>query len=179
MSRFALICVSYTAIALSTFANAQICQSTIVSSAPDSRYQVVANTQGAEILDLETRLIWQRCSVGQSWSGTQCQGEAQLLDWSGALKQVAIANAGKTSTQSVLAWRVPNIRELHSLVEDACLDSSINYNIFPNTPPQLYWSSSPSATKPTQAWYLDFSQGFFREAAKSQTYSIRLVRTAP
>lgn len=156
-------------VGLSSSAIAQICQNTIVASAPDTRYQVVAGSQGAEVLDLSTNLIWQRCSVGQQWTGTQCSGQAQALTWADALKQVGQPNS---------VWRVPNIRELHSLIEDACYDSSINPTFFPDTPAQYYWSSSPSTTNQQTAWSVDFNTGVSgTPRPRSSLYFVRLVRS--
>lgn len=67
-------------------ATAQICKTTIPMSAPDARYQLVAGSQGAQVRDLYTQLIWQRCSVGQQWNGSTCTGQVQTLSWVDALK---------------------------------------------------------------------------------------------
>ena len=40
----------------------------------DDRYEILNG--GTEIRDLQTTLIWQRCSVGQTWGGTRCEGSA-------------------------------------------------------------------------------------------------------
>lgn len=166
MYRVVMICC---VLGLANSAIAQVCQSTITASAPDARYQVVAGSQGAEVLDLYTNLIWQRCSIGQQWSGTACTGDAQSLTWVDALKQASPPNA---------VWRVPNIRELNSLIEDACHDSSINYTMFPNTPATVYWSSSPSSTDQQAAWSMDFNTGASgTPQLKSSLSHLRLVRS--
>jgi len=153
---------------VSATATAQVCQNTIVRAAPDARYEVVAGTNGAEVLDLYTNLIWQRCSLGQRWSGTQCEGEAQTYSWVDALKQTAVQNPP--------VWRVPNIRELHSLVEDACHDSSTHPQIFPLTPAQVYWSASPSMANKETAWSVDFNIGTTSTSNKLSQHHVRMVR---
>lgn len=118
----------------------------------DGRYQLLAG--GAEVRDVQTGLVWQRCSVGQSWNGSMCAGEAQKFNF-----DEAQAQAGN-------GWRVPTARELHSLIQcstgfkdtedlkdgkgrvpDTCNDGSnrsmLNITAFPNTPSMLYWTSSP------------------------------------
>mgnify|MGYP000004596332 FL=1 len=151
----------------SSLVHAQICKTTIPRSAPDSRYQVVSGSQGAEVLDTYTRLIWQRCSVGQQWNGSTCTGTAQLLSWMDALK----------TTQNT-AWRVPNIRELQSLIEDACLDSSVNYTWFPNTVSDAYWSSSHNPRNALGAWTVRFNQGLAGGLSfKTTLLPVRLVRS--
>lgn len=160
--------ITLAALSSSMLVHAQICKTTIPRSAPDSRYQVVAGTQGAEVLDTYTRLIWQRCSVGQTWDGTTCRGTAQTMTWTDALK----------TTTTHTGWRVPNIRELQSLIEDACFDSSINYTWFPNTVSDDYWSSSPNPQHPQGIWTVTFNLGLAGSLSfKTDVLPVRLVKT--
>lgn len=48
-----------------------------VVSVIDDRYEIL--NDGTEIRDLQTTLIWQRCSVGQTWGGTRCEGHQKNL----------------------------------------------------------------------------------------------------
>ena len=45
-----------------------------------------------------TGLIWDRCSVGQAWNGTDCTGggsaTASTMTWAGALTAAVTANVG-------------------------------------------------------------------------------------
>ena len=120
--------------------HAQTCNTAIPRLIPDDRYEVVANSNGAEILDKQTRLIWQRCSLGQSWDGSTCTGTATTHKWIDALTKAKALGS---------RYRLPNIKELMSLQEEACSDSSINENIFPAMPKSIdaitpYWSATPS-----------------------------------
>nr|MBP8021904.1 hypothetical protein [Limnohabitans sp.] len=38
---------------------------------PDSRYEAV-DDKGAQVKDLDTGLVWQRCVHGQQWDGKTC-----------------------------------------------------------------------------------------------------------
>src|SRR5450756_1981947 len=125
-------------------AHAVSCSSTNpIASNPDSVYDT-ATVPGTAI-DTRTKLMWQRCSVGQTWNGSTCtgsaRGSAQGDGWAWVLQQ-SVNNkfAGFTD------WRVPNVKELRSLVEE-CRGypvPSINDTIFPNTPLDAFYSSSPS-----------------------------------
>ena len=56
-------------------------------------------------------------------------------------------------------WRMPTIRELHTLVYSAGLDSSIDPTHFPNTPytgGTDFWSGSTYAGLPANAWAVIF-----------------------
>lgn len=93
-----------------------------VLTTPDSRFSVIGN--GSEVLDNRTKLIWQRCSIGQSWNGKTCVGEATKLNWLESFEQVS--KLGEN-------YRLPNIKELNSIVEYNCSDPAINTKLFPNT----------------------------------------------
>jgi len=157
--------------ASSTLALAQTCNPNIPLSKPDNRYTY--NSVGDEVTDTVTGLIWKRCVEGMSYSGGTCtlNGSATTFTWEGALKHAA--------TQS--GWRIPNIKELKSLVETACHDKAINHKAFPTSPNEV-WSSSVTMKdyKENYAWFTDFVNGhtaYYR--LKSKTLSVRLVRDQP
>ena len=131
-----------------------ICSSQIQSNTPNSRYQIFNN--GSEVKDLKTELIWQRCTVGQTWTGSSCEGEATAYTWPQALEIV------KTGDN---IWRLPNVKELYSLVNIACYNPSINEPIFPNTANDGYWSSSPfvSQSIADHAWSVIFGSRFIKD----------------
>lgn len=121
------ILLAYTSTALA------VCSDSVQSNTPNKRYQILNN--GTEVKDLKTGLIWQRCSVGQTWDGTTCQGEANLYTWQQALTVSKQLNNG---------FVIPNIKALSSLLNRACYNPAINEKIFPNTLNNSYWTSSPS-----------------------------------
>lgn len=136
------------------------CNSSIAPTAPSSRYQLLNND--TEVKDLKTNLIWQRCSVGQTWSGSSCAGAASKYTWQNALQ------LGQSMTAD---WRLPNIKELQSLVEKACSRPSINQTIFPNTSSDNYWSSSYNRSY----WSVSFAAGLISSSGGGYNY-VRLVR---
>lgn len=126
---------------------AQTCNPNIQTTRPDSRYQ----DMGAEVKDTVTGLIWQRCSVGQMWNGSTCTGTATTHTWQQAL--TVAKNLGN-------GYRLPNIKELHSLVEVKCFEPAINTKQFPNTPTnKWYWSSSPYLHDSKLVWSAKFDTG--------------------
>ena len=48
---------------------------------PDERYQAVDGSNGAEVKDTQTGLVWQRCMLGQTWEGSACSGNVTPQDW--------------------------------------------------------------------------------------------------
>jgi len=120
-----------------------------------------------------TGLIWQRCSLGQSWDGVNCTGEATVFSWPEAL-----AAAVQHSLAGFSDWRLPNKNELASIVEYRCYQPAINNQQFPNTPSAWYWSSSPGANESGNAWDVSFDGGSVYSRNKYDSSHVRLVRAA-
>ncbi|MGL0931097.1 DUF1566 domain-containing protein [Vibrio vulnificus] len=120
-----------------------------------------------------TGLIWQRCSLGQSWDGTDCTGTATTFTW-----QQALAAATQDALAGFSDWRLPNKKELASIVEYRCYQPAINSQPFPNTPSALYWSSSPITYYSDRAWLVYFLSGEVSYHNKDSHYRVRLVRDA-
>lgn len=87
-----------------------------------SRYSFNAN--GSEVTDSTTGLTWKRCAEGMSWDGSICNGTAAVFSAVSALTHAA-SNTG---------WKVPNLKELASIIDDTRSYPSINLTAFPATP---------------------------------------------
>ncbi|HFB66947.1 MAG TPA: DUF1566 domain-containing protein [Aeromonadales bacterium] len=124
------ISIIYIALSHSVYA---ACNTAIPESTPDSRFTINGDT----VTDNLTGLIWMRCSVGKSWDGSTCTGTATLVNWKTALE---------TAENFVFAgadnWRLPNIKELTSIMEFSCSAPALNENIFPGNTASIYYSSS-------------------------------------
>ncbi len=117
-----------------------------------------------------TGLVWMRCSMGQTWDGTTCTGTAKTYTYADAVA-LTTTFAGNSD------WRLPNIAELHTIVEWETYNPAINTALFPNTPTNnYYWSSSPVAYGSNVAWDIDFSSGYDVWNFKYSNYYVRLVR---
>lgn len=153
-------------LATSSLAHAQTCKTdSILATTPDSRFEIISN--GSEVKDKVTGLIWQRCSVGQAWNGSTCTGTATTHTWQQAL--TVAKNLGN-------GYRLPNIKELKSIVERQCYSPNINSKIFPNTQSNRYWSSSPNANSNSNAWGVNFDNGGDSPRDKNGSYYVRAVR---
>ena len=74
-------------------------------------------------------------------------------------------------------WRLPNIRELRSIVDNTRYDPAIDTTTFPGTKSNDYWSSSTLAQYPHQgAWMVGFDKGHTGGNVKTYPYYVRCVR---
>lgn len=64
--------------------------------------------------DPKTGLMWDRCSVGQSWNGTTCTGTAIQFNWQDAKDYVA-KFTNEQAKGGYTDWRLPTIEELSSI----------------------------------------------------------------
>jgi ketosteroid isomerase-like protein len=149
--------------------------------------EYVDNSDGT-VTHTKTGLIWQRCSVGQTWGKNTCEGDAEEFTWDEAVK-FATNNAG---------WRLPTNAEMINLIH--CSDNNyeksdegeyricatnkftsfpitvsptINSVIFPYTPKEFFWSPTESGKK---AWGVGFYTGLHGTHDKDYKGYIRLVR---
>lgn len=145
-----------------------LCDSRIELSNPVANFQVLSD--GA-VLDRKTGLLWMQCSLGQS--GQDCQGGTALaITWQQALNVVhASTFLGYTD------WRLPNAKELASLVEKACHTPAIHEDLFPATSPAWYWTSTPYVAAGGQAWVIDFAHGYSAAIPKAGSAYVRMVRS--
>lgn len=148
----------------------QVCVSdgSITPSTPDTIYE---DNHDGTVTDASTGLMWMQCSLGQS--GEDCsQSTATTHNW-----QEALAQAINTNYAGHSDWRLPNIRELLSLVEVSCYLPSINITFFPNRlGSRPYWSSSILASDANKAWSVNFGSGNASSNYRDDNRYVRLVR---
>ena len=129
----------------------------------------VFEIRGAEVLDVQSGLIWQRCSVGQTWVAQQgCVGQVRNFSF----EQAQQAAAGR--------WRLPTQYELAKLIDHGRayqdLSPTIDANAFPNMDPAQLWYWTSAADGPYVAWYVSFVDGRFSIDGRNFRYAVRLVR---
>lgn len=175
------ILISMSIVAQSAWSTCASPEPNIQPSRPDTRY---TDNYDGTVTDDATGLTWSKCSIGQTWidnspddgSDDACNGTASGYNWGGALNVARIAGEG--GYLGLQGWRLPNVKELGSLMENACKSPAINQSIFPSTANANYWSSSPYLPGTGHdAWYVGFqSRGEIYRELKSQLYHVRLVR---
>ncbi|QIL91415.1 DUF1566 domain-containing protein [Microbulbifer sp. SH-1] len=153
---------------------AQGCNSEqIPASAPTSRYR---QQDDGSVADTKTGLIWRACLEGSA--GAACdRGEPLALNWAEALTYVAALDRKGAATGDG-DWRLPNIRELGSLLELQCAGPAINRVLFSSAASMDVWSSSPANFHTHYSWYVDFASGALTYGEREKPKAIRLVRDA-
>jgi len=147
---------------------AQSCINTITPTTPTTHFQII--TEGT-VLDTKTGLMWMRCAIGQQWHNDQCHGELSILSWQEALVVAATIRFAKFDD-----WRLPNLHELSSITELKCQSPAANLQMFPNTAPQNYWTSTTFVNSNDNAWLVHFDVGENHTANKNRRAHARLVR---
>lgn len=131
------------------------------------------SSDGREVTDNKTGLVWQRCPIGMYWDATSstCSGSPNYYMWYEAL-HVAV----NTSRASGVVWRVPNVKELTSIVDRKSVNPAIDSQIFPATPNHNFWSATPYASDAFFAWLVDFYDGQIYYSYLEDMGALRLVR---
>jgi hypothetical protein len=111
---------------------------------PRNQYTLLSDD---EVVDNYTGLVWQRGS------------SAARSGWDVARQYCASLGLGGKS------WRLPTIRELSTLVDEAQVAPSIDRQVFPGTAygarsNDWYWASHQAVGASPAAWALNFDDGF-------------------
>ncbi|CAN2045259.1 hypothetical protein GMMP1_1510011 [Candidatus Magnetomoraceae bacterium gMMP-1] len=119
---------------------------------------LIINGDGT-IKDKNTGLMWQQVTAPKK------------MTWQQALKYCEKLNfAGYND------WRLPNIKELASIVDLRKYKPAIDGKYFSETMSEFYWSSSSAAGYNGFAWGVYFYVGYDNYGTKSSSYYVRAVR---
>ena len=110
------------------------------------------------VTDQRTGLTWQKI------------GPAQAMTWEDALRYCETL---KPSSRG--AWRLPNIKELRSLSDDAKIRPSLDRKFFPEAKVANYWSSTTQSNRPSRAWLVEFETGLVTYAEKKEASQVLAV----
>ncbi|MBU2646669.1 DUF1566 domain-containing protein [bacterium] len=110
------------------------------------------------VTDYDTILVWQ-------------QGESDRKTWESALTYCEGLTLGGQSD-----WRLPNFKELQSIVDYTRHSPAINITYFANAFSLDYWSSTSSTNTTSYAVAVNFSRGWSHGSGKGDSYYVRCVR---
>ena len=119
---------------------------------------LIENGDGT-VTDLATGLNWQQ------------QVDGLLRTWEEALAYCE--NLELPAGQS--DWRLPNIKELQSVVDYTSSIPAINKIVFPGTNPSYFWASTTNSQNTTNPWSVNFYNGGNGSGHNSASYDVRCV----
>lgn len=156
---------------ISQSTNAATCKDYITDEWPNSRYSIETISADNVVTDNKTELMWKQCSEGLTDSSCSA-GSITTHTWQQALDLASTEDfAGFTD------WRVPNRKELHSIVARNCYNPSINETVFPSSPSSWFWTSSPNTDANEVTNVVDFDKGFDYGSNRIINRPVRLVRS--
>jgi hypothetical protein len=127
------------------------------ASAPYGRYVINTDT----VVDTETQLTWQKVAPSSTYTASQAVTYCQQLSLGGF-------SAG--------GWRLPNVRELQTLVDETTTVQPVyDTSVFPVAGGTEFWSSTPWNENPTDIFYVDFYDGSSNWNSPSQGSWVRCV----
>ncbi|MEO6423687.1 MAG: DUF1566 domain-containing protein [Candidatus Nitrotoga sp.] len=134
----------------------------------------IISTDGNEVTDSNTGLIWRRCAEGMKFITNSCSGMATAFSSDQA--QSWAKNEALTSGKP---WRLPSLKELSSIVDSCRCNPAIDTAAFPGTPGSPFWSAPPAEGEPSYAWGVNFDYGYvdYGSEHNSAGYRVRLVRS--
>lgn len=118
----------------------------------------LANDDGT-VTDVATGLIWQQqdddVTRNHANAVTYCQG-------------LTLANTSN--------WRLPNVKELSSIIDYRVERPAIDRVTFPNSNSARYWSATNNPNSLSFSWYVDFFRGFIISTNNTDLNLVRCVR---
>jgi len=125
------------------------------------------------VTDSESGLMWMQATADGNDDGT-FNAVDDAMTW-----QEALYWCENLSLAGYDDWRLPTIKELHSLVdyEEMIDDPVISTAYFPETVSSQYWSSTTAGTDYRDyAWFINFDCGELSRGKKLYVYYVRAVR---
>ena len=121
------------------------------------------------VIDRKTGLTWRRCLEGQFWSGSACSGSATAYNHPNALLRA----------NSIVGWRLPNIKELSSLADRSRQIPALDSAAFPGLGGGVdTWSSTPVPGS-ADAAYVGFGIGYTGNYSRNAVMAAHLLLANP
>ena len=143
-----------------TLRMALLCAACLLSSrevdadAPAGHFEVDDDV----VMDTKTKLNWQRKVTKDSLGFANAASYCAELDLVGS------------------GWRLPTMKELHTLVDETRTLPALDTEVFKGTPPIFFWTSSRVASFNQYVWAVNFAEGTDAWFAEETPRSVRCVR---
>lgn len=130
------------------------------------------NNGDGTITDNVTSLMWQMDHDGFSYNWFEATGTYDATNNPGTTDVCGGLTLGGHTN-----WRLPEKRELKSIVDYGVVSPSIDATYFPSTGIFNYWTASEYDS--TTAWYGQFLDGSIKQGDKTTDMHLRCVRGTP
>ena len=127
------------------------------------------NNGDGTITDNVTSLMWQMDHDGLLYNWFEATGTFDAINNPGTTDV-----CGELTLGGYTNWRLPERRELESIVDYGVVNPAIDTDYFPNTGIFNYWSSTEHDS--TAAWYGKFADGSIKQGDKTTRIHLRCVR---
>lgn len=114
----------------------------------------------AVVEDSATELAWERAPTASASGADDAAEYCAQLELEGG------------------GWRLPTLKELYTLVDESRTVPAIDTQVFPDTAPAFYWSSSAVAGFAEFTWAVNFEQGTDGWFPRENEHFVRCVRPA-
>ncbi len=128
----------------------------------DTRFVVLTDWNSEAVLDRETGLVWEKSP------------DATDLPWRDSTSVCINKNVGGRA-----GWRLPAIAELASLIDRSVAPPGLSLPLghpFTTSSSPTYWSATTLAESPTNAWFVNFFNGFVIDNFKFERLHAWCVR---
>lgn len=122
---------------------------------PGTRYTISAET----VRDAKTMLTWQRTALTTTHTWPDAVAYCQALDLGG-----------------LTGWRIPTLKELHSLVNIRAANPALDGAAFPGMQPGYCWSATPYPRVTDFVWTLNLAKGDTFAYGTLDPHPVRCVR---
>ena len=126
-----------------------VCTTAVPPTTPSSDFEVVGDVENGVVRHLSTGLEWRRCVLSSTFTDGECQGFG-VFNWQGALQGAEAEGDG---------WRVPNFKELASIIEECSFQPAINTVVFPLSNATLWTSTTDNRFGTDRAKVIDIESG--------------------
>ena len=125
---------------------------------------------GGTITDMASGLMWVK-EPGAIGGNFGSAGSPAKMTWNNAIDECpALTYAGHSD------WRLPNIKELASIIDHGKSSPSIDTVFFPSTQTTKYWSSTTLNSFSGVKWYVAFDEGEISVYTSDEPWYLRPVR---
>ena len=129
------------------------------STGSNSLVQLFKDTGYGSVTDLANGLIWQQQDDNVQRNHSDAMTYCQNLVLTGSNN-----------------WRLPEVKELVSIVDFRAYIPVIDEQLFPATNSAFYWTATSGADNPASAWAINFSFGLVSSPNTTNSNYVRCVR---